>query len=36
MDKMFEENKKRLDRIIAIRSHVLGLTNTCPECEEKK
>lgn len=31
-----EENIARMDRIIAIRSHTLGLTDTCPQCEEKK
>jgi hypothetical protein len=31
-----EEMIKRMDRIIAIRRHTLGLADTCPECEEKE
>ena len=30
-----EKELARMDRIIAIRSHAPGVTNTCPQCEEK-
>jgi hypothetical protein len=26
----------KADRIIAIRKHTLGITDTCPQCEEAK
>lgn len=31
----FEADRAKHDRILAIRSHTLGLTDTCPQCEEK-
>ena len=34
-EKQFKAEMARLDRIIEIRSHKLGVTDTCPQCEER-
>ena len=32
----FQKMIEDADRIIAIRKHTLGITDTCPQCEEKE